>query len=108
VEKAVELATEIGAKPEEGKSRLILGMIYRNSKEWDKAAEEFKKVGAIVEVVGNKRETVRFFYENGIFYKAKGEPVKAKEQLEKALSEFKQMGMMFWAEKCRKALSELG
>ncbi|MEW5937206.1 MAG: hypothetical protein AB1665_05240 [Candidatus Thermoplasmatota archaeon] len=40
-------------------------------------------------------------------WKAKGDPAKALEYLEKALAEFERVGMKLWAEKCKKALEGL-
>ena len=47
------------------------------------------------------------FYEYGILHKVKGEPAKAREHLEKALSMFEEMGMKLWIEKCEKALDKI-
>jgi hypothetical protein len=40
-------------------------------------------------------------------HEAKGEPVKAKEYLEKALADFEGMGMTLWIDKCQTALQDL-
>ncbi|MFO7618510.1 MAG: tetratricopeptide repeat protein [Thermoplasmata archaeon] len=105
-EKAVATAAEIGA--EEGMSRRVLGMVHREMKKWDNAMEEFGKAGEILEEVGDKEGLARLHYEHALLFRAMGDPAKARDYLDKALSDFDRMGMKLWAEKCRKALEELG
>jgi tetratricopeptide (TPR) repeat protein len=104
---SAEVAAEIGAKPEEGLSHRVLGMIYREMKKWDIASDEFTKARAILEEVGDKVRLSRVFYEYALLSKFEGAPTQAKEHLFKALTEFERMGMKLWADKCRKALEEL-
>ena len=103
-EKALATAYEIGVKHEEGMSRRVLGMVHREMGEWDRAVEEFGKAGEILEEVGGKVELAKLHYEYALLWKAKGEPAKVHEHMEKALSEFDRMGMKLWADKCRKDL----
>ncbi len=48
------------------------------------------------------------FYEISLLWKARGEPHKAKEHLEKALLMFEETDMKLWEDKARKVLAELG
>ncbi|MCK5548070.1 MAG: hypothetical protein KAI64_03590, partial [Thermoplasmata archaeon] len=68
---------------------------------------EFEKAYKILEVIGDKNELAKTFYEYALLFKAKGEPARAKGHLEKALSMSEEMGMKLWKEKCRKALDEM-
>ena len=61
----------------------------------------------MLEAVGDKMELARLSYEQGLMFKAKGDPAQARELLEKALAEYDRMGMKLWADKCRKALDGL-
>lgn len=106
-ERALAIAIEIGAKGDEGMSRRILGMAYRDNKDWEKAESEFERAKAIIEYVGEREELAILFYQYGLFFECISENEKAREHIEKALSEFERMGMKLWAEKCRKALGEL-
>jgi tetratricopeptide (TPR) repeat protein len=105
-EKAVDVSLEIDAKPEEGMSHRVVGMVYREKGEWDKAAEAFERS---MEILGASRrdELARTYYEYGLLWKKKGEPSKARKNLGEALSEFTRMGMKLWIENCGKALEEL-
>ena len=106
-EKVYEISVEIGAKTEEGMGRRLLGMVYREKRDWEAAIEEFERAKVIFEDTEKIDPLARVFSEYGLMWKAKGEPAKAKEYLEKALSMFEDMGMKLWEEKCRMALEEL-
>jgi len=60
-----------------------------------------------MENINKERVRPIIYYEYALLFKAKGDSAKAREHLAKALAEFEEMGMKLWAEKCRKALSEL-
>lgn len=104
--KAVDISVEIGVKREEGISRRVLGKVQLENEKSDTAGEEFGKARDILEKVGDKKELARLSYECGLLFKAKGEPDKAREYFENALSEFRRMDIKPWAEKARKALEK--
>ena len=108
IEKAISVSIEIGTKPGEGISRRVLGMIYREMKDFGKADEEFNKAAIILQEVGEKRELAQLSYEHALLYKAMGETDKACEHLEQTIAMFEDMGMILCIDKCRKALDELG
>ena len=85
----------------------VLGMTHRVMENLVKAEEEFEKANYCFEEVGEKRELAQLSYERALLFKAKGEPNKAKEALERSFSMFEEMGMKLWAEKTQKALEEL-
>ena len=105
-ETAVAIGVEVSALFE-WLGRNILGRIYRETKNYEKATEEFRKVEDILLEADELKELTILFYEQGLLFKAMGEPAKARELLEKALSEFQRMGMKLWVEKTEKALGEL-
>jgi tetratricopeptide (TPR) repeat protein len=105
--KAVEKADELGRKFETGMSRRAIGMVYREMKDWNKAAQEFEKALAVLDQVDTKKLMAQTLYEYAVMHKAKSENDLAKEKFGRALSVFEEMGMKYWAGKCKKGLEEL-
>ncbi len=106
-EKAIEIAVEIGAKAEEGMGHRVFGKVHRVAEDLDKAEEEFQKAKTIFDAAGEKVELAVLSYEQALLFKEKAKPAKARENLEKTLSEFEEMGMKLWVERCEKALESL-
>jgi predicted ATPase len=104
--KALSIASEIGARVEEGMSHRALGMVHFKMGNWGMALSEIEIAMRILEDA-DRQEYATTLYEFGLFWQAKDETTKAKEYLEKALAEFERMHMKFWADKCRKALGGL-
>jgi tetratricopeptide (TPR) repeat protein len=105
--KAVGMAVEIGARSEEGRGLLVLGVAHREARERDEAVREFEKASAVLEGVGDRKELARLLYERGLLLKDQCDIFGAKEHISQALSAFEQMGMMLWADRCRKMAGEL-
>jgi hypothetical protein len=82
-------------------------MAYLAKGELDRAAGEFMLTADILKETGDKMELARLLYEQGLFLRVKGDTARARGHLEKAMFEFKVMGLQLWAEKCRKALAGL-
>ncbi len=106
-QKAIEIALEIGAKSEEGMSHRVFGKVHREAGNLDRAEEEFQKARTILEAAEDKIELAVLSYEQALLLKEKAQPDKAKELLEQALSEFKEMGLKLWIGRCEKALEPL-
>ncbi|MEF8873836.1 MAG: tetratricopeptide repeat protein [Candidatus Thermoplasmatota archaeon] len=103
-ERALQIATDIGAKGKEGIGHRVLGMVYREQERWEDAVDEFKRGIYILEEYGERVESSEIHYEYGLMWKAKGRQEKAKEHLEKALSMLEDMGMKLWSEKSEETL----
>ncbi len=102
---AVSTAHEIGAKSQEGMCHRALGMVHRESMEWDKAAEELEMAKEILKDGGDKDELARLYYEYALLLEKIGKVEKSKEYLNRALDIYEKMGMNLWIEKCKRALN---
>ena len=72
------------------------------------ALEEFGKAESIFSGMNNRRELARLYYEYALNFRAKGELMRAREYLEKAIDIFEAMGMKWWVDKTNKALEMIG
>jgi len=106
-EKAAALTVEIGAKKQEGMTHRLIGTVYRDMGELDKAMVEFEKGNELLGDAGDKKELARLLYERAFLLKTLNEPEKAIELLEQAREMFKQMGMRLWEEKCGEEIGKL-
>ncbi|MCK4756880.1 MAG: tetratricopeptide repeat protein, partial [Thermoplasmata archaeon] len=104
---ALDIAIDIEVVSVEGKSRRILGQIYRVMEDWTLAEEMFQKSLELMEEIGNNNELVFTYYEHALLQIEQGQPDKARENLEKMLPMVKEMGMKLWEEKCKAALEGL-
>lgn len=82
---ALKISVDIESDILEGQSRRTLGGVYRETKRWDSAQQEFDKAKSILEKGDEKKELASLFYEYGVLWKAMGEVDKAKKYLKKAL-----------------------
>ncbi len=105
IKEALDLAVEIGGKGEETMCRKIMGMVYRELEDWEKAEVEFEKGIEMLQGEGDKKNLSVTYYEYGLMWKARGEVEKAVGYLEKALSFFEEAGMKLWAERTREAIA---
>ncbi len=105
--KALAIAEEIGAKLEGSMSLKIIGMINRKLGLWQESLDNFNESLKISQELGDKKENAITHYEFALMWKAQGEPDKAKEHLEKALTEFENMGMKLWEKRAGKELKNL-
>ena len=101
---AVSTAKEIGAKAQEGMCHRTLGMVYRETDEWETAEEEFEMAKEILIDGGDKDELARTYYEYALLLEKIDEPQRAKEYLNRALELFESMGMRLWVDRCKKLL----
>ncbi len=106
-EKAVELSTEMGVRPKEGKSRRVLGMVYRKKGEPERADQEFKRAEKALRDSGRKIDQPKVIYEHALLFKDLDEQKRAEGYLTDALEAFDERGMMLWVDRCKKALKEL-
>ena len=102
--KAMDIAVEMSAMGEEGIANRFMGMIHAQQMNWPSAMEAFDKAETILEEVGNIEDGARVFYERGKMWKAQGDPQKAKDNYNKSLKLYEEMGMKLWAEKARERL----
>ncbi|MEW5937027.1 MAG: tetratricopeptide repeat protein [Candidatus Thermoplasmatota archaeon] len=107
VEDAVDLASSIGAKREEGMCHNVLGNIRRAERDFEGASSEFQRAKEILKAMDARSTLAILLYDYGTLWAELGEREKAEPLLEEALSMFDQMNMKHWMEKARKALDDL-
>jgi len=104
--KALDYATEINSKSCIGKSHKVLGQIYREQGDLTRSLEELEIAGKTIAETKEKGEMATVLFERAMTLKAIGELEKARQLLEDALSEFKEMGMVFWENKARDKMAK--
>jgi len=105
--KALEISIEIGVKVEEAENHCVLGVVYRENGQLEKALEAFEQSRMITEETGIEDKLARLLLEYAKYHTILGENAKARQELERALSIFESKNMKRWADKCRKELDEL-
>ncbi|MEF8873756.1 MAG: tetratricopeptide repeat protein [Candidatus Thermoplasmatota archaeon] len=105
--RAVELSTEMGAKQKEGRSRRVLGMVYRKKDELERAEKEVKKAEKSIEDSSLNIDLPKVTYEHALLFVESGEVKRAEEYLNEARDSFRKSGMELWAEKCEESLKDL-
>ncbi|MBU4032297.1 MAG: tetratricopeptide repeat protein [Candidatus Thermoplasmatota archaeon] len=104
---ALELSRELGAKREEGASTYVLGTIHRDMGEFPLAMDTYEQARELLSDVGDTSLLSMIDYDTGLCLKMMGETEEAKKLLEKALGEFRKMGMGIWLRKTEAALADL-
>ncbi len=104
---ALEISIDINAIPEEGKSLRVLGQVYRKMEEIAMAEDMFQKSLQRLEKIDSKNELIFTYYEHALLQIEQGQLDKARENLEKVLPMFQDMGMKLWEDKCQTALDGL-
>jgi len=107
VEIAMNIALELGLEVQEATGHRLLGMIHRDKKEWDKSIGSFDKAFKLFENLDNPREKAFTHYNYGLMWMEKGEPPKAREQLENARAILEKMGMTLWVDRSNAMLDKL-
>lgn len=93
---ALEISEEIEARVEEGISCRVLGRIYRNMDDQERAKEEFEKSEEILGEAGEKPEYAKLIYHYSLLLKDMGEKERYEEYLNNSYSMFKEMEMDPW------------
>ncbi len=84
-----------------------LGNIHTAKEEWELANDMFEKGIKYLDGMGMKKELALLLYDHGTMLSKIGETKRAREQLEKTQSMFKDMGMKLWAKKTEDSLNEM-
>ncbi|MFW6048510.1 MAG: tetratricopeptide repeat protein, partial [Candidatus Natronoplasma sp.] len=106
-ERGLDLSVEIGSKRAEGIAHHVLGQIYRDTKEFEKALDEFEAAEKIFDALADLTEFYKTMYEKSLLFRDRGEYGKSIDYLELALKYFDEYGMGWWSEECRKMLEEI-
>jgi predicted ATPase len=97
------LGLELGHK--EAKMRRILGMIYREKKEWEKSIENFLQSANLSENSGDMLDFGEVYHEFGLMWAAKGDKKKAKDMLQRAIQTYKNIGLDYQADKVKRDMT---
>ncbi len=98
---------EIGSAGEEGMARRILGAVYRKDGELDSAERELLKARELLDISGNQMEFTKVLYELGLLYYERGEMEKFQGHIKGALNNFKDLGVVWWADMVKKTMLEM-
>ncbi len=82
-------------------------MIHREKGNWNESAKDLEKSIEIFKEIGMDKDLGKSHYEFGIMWKAKGEPEKAREHLDKALTIFEKLNLAKEPGMVRDALKEI-
>jgi adenylate cyclase len=104
---AVDISVEIGARGVEPMARLCLARILVDLKELGKAGEELEETSKVLKEVEDRQQLAGLHFQYGRLYKARREPERAKAELVKALTMFREMGMKAWVGEAREELEGL-
>jgi tetratricopeptide (TPR) repeat protein len=104
--KALELAREIGAKDSIAVSNKVLGIAYREMRDWSNAEKHFEESVRFYREIGQEVELAKCWYEYALMFKrrtAGADAENAEKYLQMALEMFEKRKMMGWVEKVKKA-----
>jgi predicted ATPase len=89
--KALGLSSDIGMNRLTAYSKRILGIIYKEQKQWDISLDSFNESINMFQKMDMKKDLADSYYELGRMWKFKGDTKKAEESLNKALDIFKEV-----------------
>jgi len=99
--KALDIALKLGSATQEGRSRTLYGMIYRDKDEQDRSKEEFLKAIELLEDSGEKRELARSYYEYSILLSTMGQEEDSQKYYRSAVEIWEENGMELWLNRVR-------
>ncbi len=103
----IEQSRQLIMKPLEAMGLKILGIICRESGEFEKGAKAFESATKMLNEIGDRKQLAELLYEYALLSEKMEDSEKAEARLKNALAEFERMGMKWWADKCREALANL-
>ncbi len=102
----INSSQELGASGEEGIARRVQGMVLREIGELDGAEKEFRKARELLDDADNSMEFTRVLYEFALLFRKRGQSERAEGHMKAALNNFKELGMVWWAERAEDVLEE--
>jgi predicted ATPase len=105
--RGLSLATEVAMKDLIARAKRIFGQIQREQRNWTDSRINFKSCIQSYENMGRVADLGESHYEFGLMWKAKGEPEKAKEHLNKSYDIFKDLKLNKKTEKVKTELNKL-
>lgn len=104
--KVLQHSVKIGTPGEEGVTRRVLGAAYRQNGELEIAEQELLRARELLDLSGNHMEFTKVLYELGLLYYEMRDIEKFKGHIKGALNNFKEMGMVWWADMVNKTMLE--
>ncbi len=105
--RTLDISEKVFARRYYSKSRKTLGKIYREQERWNDSIENFSESIMNLKKIGMMNELAESHFEFGLMWKAKGNPDKAKEELNKALDIFNNIKLEKKAGNVKMALESL-
>ena len=103
----INRSKELGASGEEGIARRVQGMVLRESGDLEAAEKEFRKARELLDRADNRMEFTRVLYEYALLFHKRGQLERAQGHMKAALNNFRELGMVWWAERAEEVLETL-
>ncbi len=105
--KAEAMMDEIASPALEYRIQTVMGICYRENKDYEKAAELFREAITKARKRGERQKEGRLLYELSLLWMKQGEIDRAKKSLQKTKERAEELGTTLWAYRAEYLLGEL-